>query len=54
MSENNLKICVWPQQEGVSAMRLVIEGCPEYLMGSMEYPNRTADPQEQTFKRSRL
>lgn len=53
MSEKKTNICNWPQG-GVSAMHLILTKCPEFMMGQMEYPNRTADPQEQSFKDTRL
>lgn len=49
----NLHICVWPRN-GVLAIDIHAGHHAEYMMGQMEYPNRTADPEEQVQKRARL
>lgn len=49
----NLHICVWPRN-GVLVIDLHSAQYVDFMMGQMEYPNRTADPEEQVRKLSRL
>lgn len=49
----DIHYCLWPRH---SLLVSDIHGTHhiEYMMGQMEYPNRTADPEEQLYKTSRL
>lgn len=48
-----IHVCVWPRH-ALPVSDIHTAYFMDQMMGQMEYPNRTADPEEQTRKNSRL